>query len=205
MTLPPPKIDPRTYIELVAETEKLAQQFSQWKASEGKADAGRALVRIFGRMATMVTDRLNRVPEKHFLTFLNLIGAQQQPPQPARVPLTAYLVDNSPVDAIVPAHTQIAAAAQPGATEEVLFETEEDVVVMRSQLQAAIVHQGEQYCNHRLTAATAAGDFPVFEIERPNTLYIAAESTTSQERFCRKLSWRSANPDSLIQDGIHWS
>ncbi|MBD2112583.1 MULTISPECIES: putative baseplate assembly protein [Cyanophyceae] len=152
----------------------------QWIPPEDKTDAGRALIRIFGRMASMVTDRLNRVPEKHFLAFLNLIGAQQQPPQPARVPLTAYLVDNSPVGAIVPAHTQITAVSQPGETEEVLFETQEDLVVMRSQLQAAIVHRGKQYCDHRVTATTATGDFSVFEIEQPNTLYIAADQLTTK-------------------------
>ncbi|MBM0744165.1 putative baseplate assembly protein [Phormidium sp. CLA17] len=175
----------------------------QWIPPEGKADAGRALIRIFGRMATMVTDRLNRVPEKHFLAFLNLIGAQQQPPQPARVPLTAYLVDNSPVDALVPAHTQIAAVAQPGATEKVLFETEEDLVVVRSQLQAAIVHQGQQYCDHRLTATAVAGEFPVFEIEQPNTLYIAADQLTTKIDS-QEIQLAIANPDNLIQ-GWNWS
>jgi hypothetical protein len=94
MTLPPPKIKDLSYAQLVTKTEELAQHFSDWKPpQDGSADAGRALIRIFGRMAMMVSDRLNRVPEKHFLAFLNLIGATQQPPRPARVPLTAYLVD----------------------------------------------------------------------------------------------------------------
>ncbi|HEY9858253.1 MAG TPA: hypothetical protein V6D16_02025, partial [Candidatus Obscuribacterales bacterium] len=198
MPIPPPRIDPRTYADLVAETEKLAKQFSQWKASETKADAGTALIRIFGRMAAMVNDRLNRVPEKHFLAFLNLIGAQQQPPQPARVPVTAYLVDDSPVEAILPAYTQIAAVSQSNGTEEVLFETEEDLVVVRSQLQAAIVHGNKQYCDHLLTATTAAREYPVFEIEQPNTLYIAADQLTTKIDS-QEIQLAIANPDSLIQ------
>jgi hypothetical protein len=167
MTIPSPKIDSRTYADLVAETERLAQQLSPWKPPiDGKTDAGRALIRIFGRIAIMVVDRLNRVPEKHFLAFLNLIGTQQQPPRPARVPLTAYLVDNSPVDGLVPAGTQIAVPPPPGETEDILFETEQDLVVVRSQLEAAIVCQGEKYAEYpQEQIANASENFPIFEIE----------------------------------------
>ena len=183
MTIPPPKIDSRTYQELVADTEQLAQQLSPWRPpADGSTDAGRALIRIFGRMATMVTDRLNRVPEKHFLSFLNLIGAQQHPPRAARVPLTASLVEESPVDALLPAHTQVAAIPVEGETEEVLFETEQDLVVVRSQLQAAIVHANNHFCDHIQTAASSTSDFAVFDVEQDtaNTLYIAAEQLITQ-------------------------
>jgi len=198
-------IDDRTKIKLLKQIQSSLglTHALQWVPPEDKADAGRALIRIFGRMAAMVSDRLNRIPEKHFLAFLNLIGAQQQPPQPARVPLTAYLVDNSPVDAIVPAHTQIAAVSQSNDPEEVLFETQEDLVVMRSQLQAAIVRRGKQYCDHRLTATTVAGDFPVFEIEQPNTLYIAADQLTTKINS-QEIQLAIANSGSLIK-GWNWS
>ena len=176
---------------------------SQWLPPENKVDAARALIRIFGRMAMMVSDRLNRVPEKHFLAFLNLIGATQQPPRPARVPLTAYLVDNSPVDAIIPAHTQIAALPQEGETDEVLFETEQDLVVMRSQLQAVIVHQGGQYCDQILAATTGTTSFPVFEIEQPNTIYIGADQLMTKSDS-QEIQLAIANPESLT-DKWQWS
>lgn len=88
-------------------------------------DVGLALIRIFGRMAALVSDRLNQVPEKHFLTFLDLIGTQLQPPQPAKVPLTFSLAEGRPDDleAFVPLGTQVAAPSAEG-QEEVVFETE---------------------------------------------------------------------------------
>ena len=47
----PPKIDQRTYEEIVQQTEKLVEQSTDWKAAPGnKTDAGGALIRIFGRM-----------------------------------------------------------------------------------------------------------------------------------------------------------
>jgi hypothetical protein len=205
MALPPPKIDSRTYADLVVETEQLAQRFSQWQLSPNhENDAGRALIRIFGRMATMVADRLNRVPGKHFLAFLNLIGAQQQPPRPARVPLTAYLVDNSSVEALLPARTSIAAVLS-NSDQEVLFETEQNLVVMRSQLQAVIVQQGDRWCDYFSTLTQADADFPVFTVAQPNTIYIAANQLITAPNST-EIQLAIANVDALNQlEEWHWS
>jgi uncharacterized phage protein gp47/JayE len=140
-----PKIDPRTYEEIVEQTENLAQQFSDWKpASDGKMDAGRALIRIFGRMAKLVSDRLDRVPEKNFLAFLDLIGGQLKPPQPAKVPLTFYLAEGSPVDGLVPAYTQVSAPPGEDGGEEIIFETDRELVVTTTQLKTVFVREPSQ-------------------------------------------------------------
>ena len=103
MFLPPPKIDQRTYEDIVQETQELTEDYTdnKWRCLD-KSDSGLALIRIFSRMATIVSDRLNRSLDRNLLAFLNLIGTQQAPPQPARVPLTFTLAGGSPVDAIVP-------------------------------------------------------------------------------------------------------
>ena len=73
MTLPTPKIDTRTYEDIVRETEDLAQELSGWQppARDGghdpaDRDAGSALVRIFARLAEIAVERINRVPENDF-------------------------------------------------------------------------------------------------------------------------------------------
>jgi len=108
-----------------------------WQPDPAQPDAGWALVRIFSRMAELVVTRLNRLPDRNFLAFLDLIGTRLNPPQPARVPLTFLLAAGSPVDALVPAGTQAAAVQLEGEAEPPLFETERDLVVTRSQLTAA--------------------------------------------------------------------
>jgi hypothetical protein len=66
MSIQQPKIDSRTYEDIVKQTEDLAQKFTDWRPrADGKADAGGALIRIFGRMAAEVSERLNKVPEKN--------------------------------------------------------------------------------------------------------------------------------------------
>ncbi|MFM6332674.1 MAG: hypothetical protein ACKPFI_07955, partial [Dolichospermum sp.] len=84
---------------------------------------------------------LNQVPEKNFLAFLDLIGGQLQPPQPAKVPLTFYLAAASPVGAFVPAYTQISAPPLEGNDEEIIFETEQELIVTTAQLKAVFVRK----------------------------------------------------------------
>lgn len=141
----PPKIDPRTYTNIVEQIEKLARLFTDWEPStSGKIDAGGALIRIFARMVKLVSDRLNQVPEKNFLAFLDLIGGELQPPQPAKVPLTFYLAEGSPVDGLVPAYTQVSAPPAEGTEEEIIFETDRELVVTTTQLQAVFVREPHQ-------------------------------------------------------------
>ncbi len=78
---------------------------------------GWPLVRIFGRLGEIVADRLNRVPDKNFLAFLDLVGMSPRPPQPARVPLTFQLAAGTAVDALVPARTPVAAIPLEGEDE----------------------------------------------------------------------------------------
>ena len=120
----PPKIDQRTYEEIFEQTEKLAQQFTHWKPAIEKADAGGALIRIFARMVNLIGNRLNQVPEKNFLAFLDLIGGQIKLPLAAKVPLSFYLAEGSPVEGLVPARTQISAPPAEGSDEEIVFETD---------------------------------------------------------------------------------
>jgi Baseplate J-like protein len=151
-----------------------------WKPET--ADAGLGLIRIFDRMAATVSDRLNRVPEKNFLAFLDLLGTQILPPQPARVPLTFFLASGVPENttALVPAYTQISAPPVEGEKEEVLFETETDLIVTLVQLQAVFVQQleADKYSDRTLEA-TGKKDthFLAFEgdIAIEHSLYLACD------------------------------
>ncbi|QLE58026.1 baseplate J/gp47 family protein [Nostoc sp. TCL26-01] len=172
MAILPPKIDQRTYEEIVQQTESLVQQFTDWKPAPGnQPDAGRALIRIFGKMVKSVSDRLNQVTEKNFLAFLDLIGGELAPPQPAKVPLTFYLAQGSPTDGLVPAHTQISAPSTESLDAEILFATDRELVVTTTQLQAVYLREPSQdkYSDHTLAAIghkdtaflTFVGDRPI--------------------------------------------
>jgi hypothetical protein len=217
--MPAPPIDKRSYEDLVAETERLAQQLSGWRPRpDGRPDAGSALIRIFGRFAELVVERLNRAPDKNYLAFLNLIGTSLLPPQPARVPLTFYPAANSPVDAVVPAGTRAAAPPLDGETDEVVFETERALVVTRTQLQAVYVSDTEtDTYSDRTAQATGLVEEPFAafggQAPTPHQLYLACDPLLTQPG-AKDVTLALASPDSwqwtnwpitwAYRDGANW-
>jgi len=158
-----PKIDPRDYQQFVARVTQLAEQYSGWRPrADGAPDGGVALIGVFARMVELLVERVNRVPEKNFLAFLELIGTQIMPPQPARVPLTFSLAAGAADDTLVPAQTQVAATPIRGDPGPVVFETEDDLLVTRSQLAAIYVREPgrDRYSGNLLASAPP---FPAFE------------------------------------------
>lgn len=141
--LPAPPIDSRTSDDVVRQLLQLFRCYSGDAFFPDK-DASRALVEIFGRYAELIIERLNQVPNKNQLAFLDLIGASLLPPQPARVPLTFSLADGSIVDGLVPARTQVASAPTESETAPVVFETEEELVVSAAQLVSLFVRRPDQ-------------------------------------------------------------
>lgn len=100
-----------------------------------------AIVRVFARYCEILIERLNRVPEHHHLAFLNLLGASPLPAVPARAPLSFKPVGGPAANAgpvVVPQHTQVAAPAEGGESEPVVFETIADLQLIRAQLERAV-------------------------------------------------------------------
>lgn len=211
MTVPSPKIDSRSYEEIVDQTALLVEKSGlSWVKPEGTADAGLALIRIFGRMAKLVSDRINQTPDKNFLAFLDLIGTRVAPPPPAHVPLTFSLAEGSPEDAFVPAGTQVAAPATE-TSPEVIFELEEDVVVVRSQLQAACSRHRQSDCYSDHTAAitgTASSPTSLFQPDAPipHILYLVCdEILTRPGKKTVIVTLTSAQAETLQQLPVEWA
>ena len=91
-----------------------------WDSEE--ADVGSTLLSLFAELAEEVTERLNRVPEKHRVAFYETLGFDRQPPQPAKLPLTVGVADDAGENVTIPAGT-VAKAEPPGG--ERLFEIPE--------------------------------------------------------------------------------
>ncbi|HWS90128.1 MAG TPA: putative baseplate assembly protein [Pyrinomonadaceae bacterium] len=178
MTGEPPKIDPRSATavaqELRQELSKLAGLDPAWADFNPDVGLSRAMIGIFSRLAEIVIRRLNDVPGKNQLAFLNLLGASMLPPQPARVPLTFTLTAGSTTDSVVPAGTQVAAPPAEGEKEPVIYETERELVVTAARLDSAFVREPEQdrFADRGgLLAATSAGA-PAFAGDRQIEHYL---------------------------------
>src|SRR5258705_3457415 len=83
MSLPVPNLDDRSWKQIVDEAVRLIPRYCPEWTHHNTSDPGVTLLELYAWMTEMVIYRLNNVPEKNFLTFLDLIGVRLQPPQPA--------------------------------------------------------------------------------------------------------------------------
>ena len=160
----------------------------------GATGPGTALLQITGRMIQVLLQRLNQVPEKNKLAFLDILGIDLIAPSPARVPVVFVLQDNGG-DGRAAAGTRVAAPPPPDATSQIYFETETSTGLAAAKLvQVVSLWPGrDQYTDH--TPEFLAGEpFIPFELARlqnvPHALYLAhdtilmlAGKATVQVRF----------------------
>lgn len=132
ITRPAPPLDTRTARQLLDElTRRRAAYVPAWDAVE--RTPGTAIAAIATRYAHAILQRLNRVPEKQKLAFLDLVGLSLVPATAARAPIVFQLNDQASGGA-VGAGTSVAAPPPPGSTEQIVFETEEATGVMPGKL-----------------------------------------------------------------------
>ena len=122
-----PKIDERDCERIMAELRALAPYYVPELDVSCDKGEGVALIRIFANMLTLVISRLNRVPDKNFIAFLDMLGIKLLPALSARAPVTFYLSGGATETVLIPKKTQIAAG-------EIVFETERNILAAPSKL-----------------------------------------------------------------------
>jgi hypothetical protein len=132
--LPPIIEHPRSADEIAA---RLDHGLAATRFGPPGADALReALVRIGARYGEILTEHLNAAPELHHQLFVTRLGGEAAPALPASVvlsfqPVAAPAAEGRAI--VVPAHTPVAAPPAAGDPEAVVFETLDDLAVVRAQ------------------------------------------------------------------------
>ena len=84
MVLPAPNLDDRSFDDLVEDALEIVQgRCPEW-TDLSPSDPGRTLIEVMAWLAETVIYRLNRVPDKTYLKFLDLLGIRVHPAQAAR-------------------------------------------------------------------------------------------------------------------------
>jgi len=92
LSIPVPNLDDRTHAEIVEEALRLIPQYCPDWTNFNPSDPGVTLIELFAWMTEMAIYRLNKVTDKNFIAFLNLLGVKLQAPQPAHTLLRFDLV-----------------------------------------------------------------------------------------------------------------
>lgn len=146
--IPTPKLDDRTFKDLVEEAIRLIPQYCPEWTNYNPSDPGITLIELFAWMTEMLLYRLNRVPDKNYLAFLNLLGIRLRPPQPARTVLTFKMSEKGD-HVLVPRGTTVSSMATPEG-KVVSFETESDVLVVRNRIVRIFSQYKKNFAEHVL-------------------------------------------------------
>jgi predicted phage baseplate assembly protein len=133
MALPVPNLDDRRFQDLVDESKRLVQQRVPEWSDHNVSDPGVTLIELFAWMTDQVIYRLNRVPDRNYVKFLELIGVSLFPPTASRTGLTFWLSAPQPDVKTIAAGTQ-AATVRTDTSEAIAFVTIEDLAIIPSDL-----------------------------------------------------------------------
>ncbi|MBD5799845.1 putative baseplate assembly protein [Bacillus pseudomycoides] len=128
-----PKIDKRDMEALLKQIREMVPFYTpEWKASD-ESDSGVALLRIFSQMVAGVIGRLNQVPDKNFIAFLNMLGLKLLPAMQARALVTFNLSTGTDEPVLIPESTQVTALPSDGG-EPIVFRTEKNMMATPAKL-----------------------------------------------------------------------
>jgi predicted phage baseplate assembly protein len=105
--LPAPNLDDRHFQDLVDDAKRLVQQRCPTWTDHNVSDPGVTLIEAFAQMVDQLIFRLNRVPDLHYVKFLELIGVELRPPAAAQGTVTFWLSAPQPQPVVVRAESQV--------------------------------------------------------------------------------------------------
>ncbi|ELP67032.1 putative baseplate assembly protein [Streptomyces turgidiscabies] len=138
MALPSPNLDDRRFQQFVDDAKRYIQQRAPEWTDHNVSDPGVTLVETVAHMADQIVYRLNRVPEKNHLAFLDLVGITLFPPSAARTDVTFWLSAPQEETVLLPPGTE-AATLRTESEEAVVFATERELALVPCELQHLVV------------------------------------------------------------------
>lgn len=133
-----PQIDPRKHPQLIEQLNKMVPYYApEWKFSADDPDFGSALALMFLHLLEGNISRLNQLPYKSFLTFLNHFNVELAPATSAIAQVTFKLVEGAPEPVLIEKGLQISAGSIEGG-EPIVFETNQTALLTTAKLQQII-------------------------------------------------------------------
>jgi predicted phage baseplate assembly protein len=142
-----PKIDNRRFDDIVAEARTRIPRYTPEWTDLNDNDPGMTLVQLFAWMCDLLLYRLGKVPELNYLKFLQLVGIELLPAEPASTEITFPLLPSTTAPyVIVPAQTPVAADVS-GEDRPVIFETTHSLIALAASLTSVQVLDGYSFLN----------------------------------------------------------
>ena len=155
MALQTPNLDDRKFQDLVSEARSKIPLYCPKWTDYNLSDPGITLIELFSWMVDVLLYRLNRVPEKNYIKFMDLIGIQLEPPQPATANLTFRLSAPQEEPFVIPQGTEVSTV--PTETQDAItFTTNEDFSIIVPDVAYAMTTPDDAAYDDIVSVAKAA-------------------------------------------------
>jgi len=177
MALPVPNLDDRRFQDLVDDAKRLVQQRCPEWTDHNVSDPGVTLIETFAWMTDQVLYRLNRVPDRNYIKFLELIGVRLFPPTAARAMITFWLAGPQPGTIHIRPGTQVA-TLRTESDEAIVFTTIGDLPIVPCSLsRLASALAGEKEVSDHTDALDAKTSFFCFDkVPKPDDVLLVGLS-----------------------------
>lgn len=129
MALPAPNLDDRRFQDLVDDAKRMVMRRCPEWTDHNVSDPGVTLIETFAFMTDQLLFRLNQVPDRLYVKFLELIGLRLIPATPAQVDVTFWLSAPAITSVGISAGTNVA-TPRTEVDESIVFSTGVDLQIV---------------------------------------------------------------------------
>lgn len=158
MPLPDPQLDDRRFQDIVNEAKGLIPRYCPEWTDHNVSDPGVTLIELFAWMTDMLLFRLNRVPEKNYLRFMDLIGMELKDAVPAKTPLSFLLAAPQPGPVTIARSTEVSTLEAPD-TPAITFTTDHDLTIVPPTLRQCLFSSDDVNFADYTSRLTLDGEF----------------------------------------------
>lgn len=188
MALPAPHLDDRRFQQFVDDAKRYIQQACPEWTDHNVSDPGVTLVEAVAHMADQLVYRLNRVPEKNHLAFLDLLGVTLFPPAAARAEITFRLSAPQPEPVVLPTGTEVS-TGRTETEEAVVFATTADLTVVPCSLTHILRQEAGGTPEDRSQDLLGGEDVPAFSPCRASVICCCSGSRRPCRTACSSSIW----------------
>ncbi len=212
MALMTRNLDDRTFQDIVDEAKKrIAASCPAW-TDHNVSDPGITLVELFAWMTEMILYRLNQVPEKNYIKFMELLGLRLRESEAARTEVTFYLTAPQPRTVIIPSGTEVA-TLRTETNPSINFSTDQDLAIhppILGNLFTREISEGKEEAKDRAHILQQLGvaPFTFLAFGKPvrvgNALYIGFDNDLSHHVLAIEITCPTATSRGIDPDNPPW-
>lgn len=201
MALLTPNLDDRKFQDLVDEARRMIPRYCPEWTDHNLSDPGITLVELFAWLVEIMLYRLNKVPDKNYVKFLELMGVKLAPARAARADITFRLSAPQPETIVIPKGTEVA-TVRTETQDAITFTTDRDLrIQVPTLIHTLVTRDGSTFYDYAPALKEPDLHIGIFQdVPQPgNALYLGygqdlAAHTLALTIVCDQIEGIGVNP-----------